>query len=79
MYDQSDFEANPGKYELFRTAQVAIDGLHGFERDQFVAVEYVNAMPAADHSGVLVPCYHIETSNGDVTHVYANALMNFCL
>ena len=79
-FDRADFESNPAKYELFRTAQIAThvftnNGEHDLEQGQFVRIQFrcvaFNRLYRRN-----MPVYTIEGTGRDM---YANTLMNFTL
>ena len=79
-FDLADFQANPGKYELFQTAQIATDQLIDFIRGEHVAIEYLfNAREDVQQGGAVIPVYRVISRQGNETHLYANAFMNFVL
>jgi len=79
-YDQKDFELNPKKYELFKTAVVATnifthDGWDDLRQGEIVAIRY-----AGEYNNPLYrrkePMYQI---NDKKQFLYANYLSNFVL
>lgn len=79
-FDLKDFQANPGKYELFKTAQIAAhiftnNGEQDLAAGQYVGIKYrcsaFNRMYRRTE-----PVYTIIGADRDL---YANALMNFVL
>ena len=83
MFSHSDFEANPKKYELFKTARVAShvfteNGSDDLAKGQFVAVRHIrNAYNGLRHR--MEPVYTI-TASGKVWGVmFASNLSDFVL
>ncbi len=79
-YDPKDYAANPAKYRLFKTAQIAThlltnNGEHDLQEGQFVAIEFRCEAPNPLYRR-REPVYTIKGTGRDL---YANALMNLCL
>ena len=78
MFSLKDFQANPGKYRLFKTAVVAknfptIDIPVG----TIVKIQWFdNKVNASAPGNPLEPVYEVQ---GFKHYVYANALSDFCL
>ena len=79
MFDLKDFQANPGKYELFRTARIATSKTAHFVKGEHVSIEFVCNAQEDCIQGAIVPVYEVTAANGTVYHLYANALENFLL
>lgn len=80
LFDPKDFARDPGKFELFRTAVIAVRPMQHQKSQRFqklgecVAIKYMNSYPmGAD--GALVPYYMI---NGD-GYLSASYLGDFVL
>lgn len=83
MFDHSDFLANPGKYQFFKTAKLSShvftqNGEHDLEAGQYVAIKHIrNAWNGLRHR--VEPVYSI-TANGSVWGVmFASNLSEFVL
>ena len=81
-YDQVDFERNPKKYQLFKTAKVAtkIQSCPNLQVGQIVEIEYsgtANAFPFGVGRPVKMPIYLIKDGHGST--LYGAALSHFCL
>ena len=76
-FDIADFEANPSKYEMFRTAQIAVD-YDVFKRGEYVTIEWLYNADEPVLQNAIVPVYRVR--HGDTeSHLYANAFMNMVL
>jgi len=84
MYDHKDFEQNPGKYAMFKTAVVAKhiftnNSENDLSRGEIVGIKYagtVKNMLYRRHE----PMYEVTRIGGKFYgHVYANTLENFVL
>jgi hypothetical protein len=83
MFDHADFETNPKKYELFRTARVKShvftdNGEDDLAAGQFVAIRHIRNA----YNGVrrrTEPVYSITTGGGVWGVMFANNLSNFTL
>ena len=76
MFSQTDFNANPGKYQLFTTARIARK-VKGFNVGEIVGIKYFcTNVNAASIGKPLQPVYEIV---GRDTYLYARALDNFVL
>jgi hypothetical protein len=77
-YSQKDFDANPIKYRLFKTAVLAVN-IPGTEltKGQHVGIRYLDArINRAQAGDPIMPIYEVQ----GVTHyLYAMALADFCL
>lgn len=83
VFDQSDYQANPGKYRLFTTAVIACD-LPTQSRHQFPAGSFVRITHYADRANVARPGRPVEpiyrvSRDGAETSLFASALADFCL
>ena len=83
MFNYADFETNPKKYELFRTARVKSqvfteNGEDDLAAGQFVAIRHIrnayNGVRRRDE-----PVYSITTGGGVWGVMFANNLSDFCL
>jgi len=83
MFNYADFEINPKKYELFRTARVKSqvfteNGEDDLAAGQFVAIRHIrnayNGMRRRDE-----PVYSITTAGKIWGVMFANNLSDFCL
>lgn len=74
--DTKDYAENPGKYELFRTARLAVPSFGGFVQGEIVSVQYVGWDVSDD--GEKFPVYETE-KNGEVWHLFGSAFDNFVL
>lgn len=74
MFDHIDFVANPRKYEMFKTAKVAVEGLGGLSVGRCVAVAYLRTQFHPTNCRE-EPVYHVR----GVGPVWAFALSNFVL
>ena len=77
-YSQSDFEQNPGKYRLFKTARVAVN-IPGSSLTigQDVAIRYLDAR--IDRSQPRDPLTPIFEVVGLKHYLFARSLADFCL
>ena len=77
-YSQSDFDQNPGKYRLFKTARIAVNipnsDLH---IGQDVAIRYLDAR--IDKSQPRDPLTPIFEVIGLKHYLFARSLADFCL
>lgn len=77
-YSQSDFDQNPGKYRLFKTARIAVNipnsDLH---IGQYVAIQYLDAR--IDQSQPRDPLTPIFEVTGLKHYLFARSLADFCL
>lgn len=79
-FDLKDYQANTGKYHLFKTARIACNDLPGFELGEYVAVRFLRAVSDyAKSKGEKCPVFEVKTRTGEVRHLFANALADFCL
>lgn len=89
MYDQADFERDPGRYYLYKTARIAvpIKSIPELKVGQFVAVRYFDTRKTMGVGGVEMPIYEVcatsfqdgNDGNGDHHYLYACTLKDFCL
>lgn len=75
-YSQSDFDQNPGKYKLFKTARMAVN-VGNLTIGQDVAIRYLDAR--IDRSQPRDPLTPIFEVVGLKHYVFARALSDFCL
>lgn len=75
-YRQSDFDQNPGKYKLFKTARMAVN-VGNLTIGQDVAIRYLDAR--IDRSQPRDPLTPIFEVVGLKHYVFARALSDFCL
>jgi len=80
MYDAKDFEANPGKYRLFKTAIIAkhiltCNGEHDLPQGEHVGIEFTYEAFNPLYRR-MEPVYCIK---GTDRYLYANALSDFVL
>ena len=81
-FDLADFQANPRKYEMFRTARIATDQLMDFDHGECVSIAYLFSAQEDCIQGSIVPVYEVISSKGGqvaVHYMYANAFSDFCL
>ena len=77
-YSQKDYEQNPGKYRLFRTAVLAVN-IPGtdLQKGQHVGIRFLDARVNRAHAGdPIMPIYEVE---GLRHYLYAMALADFVL
>lgn len=75
-YSQSDFDQNPNKYKLFKTARIAVD-VGDLTIGQDVAIRYLDArIDRSQPRDPLTPIYEVV---GLKHYVFARALGDFCL
>jgi hypothetical protein len=77
-YDQTDFERNPGKYRLFKTARIAEAPLaeDGYHIGRIVSIEYTDAWTNAAVAGHPdMPVYAVDGK----FYLFARALADFAL
>ncbi len=75
-YSQSDFDQNPGKYKLFKTARMAVN-VDNLTIGQDVAIRYLDArIDCSQPRDPLTPIYEVV---GLKHYVFARALADFCL
>jgi len=83
MFDHADFETNPKKYELFRTARVEShvftdNGEDDLAAGQFVAIRHIrNAYNGLRRR--VEPVYSVTTGGGVWGVMFANNLSDFTL
>ena len=77
-FDRSDFIANPKKYELFKTAEIAVNfPTLDVKIGDVVAIEWFGNKPNAFwRDAPLEPVYEVK---GMTHYVYASGLRNFVL
>lgn len=80
-YSQADFEANPGKYQLFRTARVMepIESVTSVRVGETVAIEYFDARRNQFREKAIMPIYAVTDRHGETHYLYACVLGDFCL
>lgn len=84
-YSQEDFELNPGKYRLFRTAEVAepIRSSPHLSVGQVVGVSFHDIIHNVARDNLPMPVYRITTGGDEdgtaVTMLFACALTSFGL
>lgn len=80
LYDPQDFARDPGKYEIFKTAYIAVRPLQYQKASRFqkigecVAIKFMNTYPSGP-DGTFEPYYQI---NGE-GYLSASYLGDFCL
>lgn len=83
MFQHNDYDKNPGKYELFKTAKVNTNvftenGEADLEKGQYVAVSFMrhayNAMRRRQE-----PVYSVTVGGKVWGYMFANALTDFVL
>jgi hypothetical protein len=77
-YSQKDYEADPLKYRLFKTAALAVN-IPGTEltKGQLVGIRYLDArINRAQAGDPVMPIYEVQ---GATHYLYAMALADFCL
>jgi len=73
-----DYQTNPRKYELFKTARIATNELGEFTCGQIVAISFVGTdFPPNQVRDE--PVYRIKSASGNEYDVYASALDSFVL
>jgi hypothetical protein len=75
-YSQSDFDQNPNKYKLFKTARMAVN-VDNLTIGQDVSIRYLDAR--IDRSQPRDPLTPIFEVVGLKHYVFARALADFCL
>ena len=75
-YSQSDFDQNPNKYKLFKTARMAVN-VDNLTIGQDVSIRYLDAR--IDRSQPRDPLTPIFEVVGLKHYVFARALSDFCL
>lgn len=85
-YSQQDFEQNPGKYTLFRTARIAepISSLPELAVGQLVYIRHFADQKNLGREGATMPIYSVWTEHSEALKqspamLYACALHDFCL
>lgn len=83
-YDPKDFERNPGKYAMFKTAVVAKhmfteNSANDLREGEIVGIEYAGTVKNALYRRE-EPIYKVTRIGGEFYgHVYANTLTEFVL
>ena len=85
-YSHEDFQQNPGKYSLFRTARIAqeIPSSPEFAVGQVVNIRYFTTQINKVRNNVEMPVYEVWVGAADClktspSMLYASALKDFCL
>ncbi len=77
-YDQTDFERNPDKYRLFKTARIAeaLLAVDGYHVGRMVSIEYLDTRTNAAVAGhPVMPVYAVDGK----FYLFARALADFTL
>ena len=76
-YNSADFRANPEKYKLFNTAEIAVNfPTINVKIGDVVAIKWHDNKPNQFKNEPLEPVYEV---HGFTHYVYASALKNFLL
>jgi hypothetical protein len=82
-FDFADYDANRGKYELFRSAQVkqtfTENGANDTSEGEYVNVRFVSHMPACSFYRRTVPLYEVTRANGHSFRCFGPCLYSFVL
>lgn len=79
-YNQADFEANPDKYRLFRTARVMepVASVPSVRIGEIIPVKYFEARVNQLRGNVAMPIYEVADRYGEAHYLYACVLGDFC-
>lgn len=81
-FDPKDFERNPEKYKLFKTARIAetIKSASRLYEGRMVKIRHFDNKINVARGKATMPVYAVKTDDDDEeTYVYACALRDFCM
>lgn len=81
LYDSHDFERNPDKYALFRSARLCtpLTSSPDVQVGECLAISLFDVRPNPPMGAAAMPLYMATRSNGDIHYLFACALADFTL